>query len=643
MAVDLLSSVWPEWQIEEKPLGIGSYGIVYKAVRRDHNVESYAAIKVITIPQNDSEVDNLRAEGLSIEDTRTYLEGIVNDFVSEIRLMESFKGVQNIVSVEDYKVVEKTDELGWDIFIRMELLTPFMKYSADRTLSEPEVIKLGIDICSALELCAKRSVIHRDIKPENIFINQFGDFKLGDFGIARQLEHVTSSMSRKGTYNYMAPEVERGANYDARVDIYSLGIVLYRLLNKNRLPFLDTEKQMLNPTEREAAVRRRLDGEALPPPCNASAAMRDIILCACAPDPEDRFHSAKAMKKALQSVLESRYRDELDKTVSVRRAEPNRDLDRTTSVRKAPQERGQEHRASSARVSQKKSGRKRDVGVFGQRKTVITLLILILALLDIVLLVFILPRITGHEHEWQPATCTEPETCSVCGKTRGDAAGHDWSVWQQELAPSCVAPGRLIRYCLTDPSHTETQEIPMVDHQYAEATYDAPRTCVFCGAQTGSSLPKLSSLTPSRQSPSGGLVTYTYNDKFSYDYNGVTTYRLRDNLGNEYDEVIAGAGGNQENWNEYHVAGQYKYISGVVFLNYRNRSNTAKNVRLTINCYDSSGALLFTGYDSGIVQKGVNPMPFTLDITGVEYIRVSIYGDEFLRLGKCCLCPISET
>ena len=241
MTVDVLRQVWPEWQIEGKPLGKGSYGVVYKAVRRDHNVESYSAIKVISIPSDPSEIDSLRSEGMDAYATRTYLEGIVNDFVSEIQLMESLKGVQNIVSVEDYKVVERTGEIGWDIFIRMELLTPFNTYTGGRKLTESEVIKLGCDNCSALEICAQRNIIHRDIKPENIFINDFGHFKLGDFGIARKMENMAGGLSQKGTFNYMAPEVTNSNNYDARVDTYSLGIVLYRLLNGNRLPFLDTE------------------------------------------------------------------------------------------------------------------------------------------------------------------------------------------------------------------------------------------------------------------------------------------------------------------------------------------------------------------------------------------------------------------
>lgn len=331
--MEVLKKIWPEWEIEGKPLGKGSFGVVYKAVRRDHNVESYAAIKVISIPADPAEVTALRSEGMDLNATRTYLQGIVDDFVSEIQLMESLKGIQNIVSVEDYKVVERVGEVGWDICIRMELLTPFSDFIVDRKLTEKQVIKLGLDICTALEICAKRNIIHRDIKPENIFLNSFGHFKLGDFGIARKMENVTGELSQKGSPNYMAPEVANRSEYDSRVDIYSLGIVLYRLLNENRLPLLRAETAM-NPNERRNAVERRIRGEALPAPCEASPEMADLILRACAFDPNRRFASATEMKRALISVANGTYQmaggDSLDKTAAVRKTAS--DLDGTATM-----------------------------------------------------------------------------------------------------------------------------------------------------------------------------------------------------------------------------------------------------------------------------------------------------------------------
>lgn len=300
MATPDLQHVWPEWTIE-KQIGRGTFGTVWQAVRQSGDLTSRAAIKLISIPQDPYELEALRSDGLDLQASRTYLKRIVEDFVNEIRLMESFKGTQNIVSIEDYKVIERTDVLGWDIYIRMELLTPFSTYLCDRKMTQEDVIQLGCDICTALELCGRRNIIHRDIKPENIFVNSFGSFKLGDFGTARNMESLTGGLSQKGTFNYMAPEVVSGCDYDARVDVYSLGLVLYRLLNNNRLPFI-SEKQLLSPAERRNAFDRRIRGEQLPPPSGASENLAKVILKACAFRPEDRYENAAQMRTALQAL-----------------------------------------------------------------------------------------------------------------------------------------------------------------------------------------------------------------------------------------------------------------------------------------------------------------------------------------------------
>ena len=301
-----INTPWPEWKFV-RTLGSGAYGVVYEAVRTSQGVESRAAIKQISIPQNPSEVDALRDEGFGQAESHAYFEGIKNEFIGEIELMETFKGVSNIVSVEDYAVREKPDGYGWDISIRMELLTPISQYLEMHPLYESDVIQIGIDICTALDRCSERNVIHRDIKPANLFVNSFGDYKLGDFGIARKLDHLSSGLSYKGTFNYMAPEIAgRASSYDATVDIYSLGIMLYQFMNRLRLPFLDTSGAPLTHSMMDEALRRRLDGERLPVPCNASPEFAAIILRACEYEPGMRFHSAGEMKKALLSLQNMR-------------------------------------------------------------------------------------------------------------------------------------------------------------------------------------------------------------------------------------------------------------------------------------------------------------------------------------------------
>lgn len=305
---DIIRSVWPEWSIEAQ-LGTGSYGKVYEAVRRDAFLESRAAIKVISVPSSSAEIDALRSAGASLRETQTYIDHAVEGFVKEIQLMKSLQGNSNIVSVEDYKVIKNDDGIGYQIFIRMELLVPFNTYlEYKHVLPEEEVIRLGCDICSALESCGKYNIIHRDIKPENIFIHEKeGHFKLGDFGVARTVENMTGALSRQGTPFYMAPEVNTGTHYDHRADLYSLGLVLYGLLNNNRPPFLNRQDDFLNPDKRQDAIERRLQGEALPAPCSASPEMADLVLRACAFYPDGRFASAAQMKQALESVRDHTY------------------------------------------------------------------------------------------------------------------------------------------------------------------------------------------------------------------------------------------------------------------------------------------------------------------------------------------------
>ena len=200
----------------------------------------------------------------------------------------------------------------------------FRSVLRERRMTEREVIRLGIDICNALDLCEEKHIIHRDIKPANIFVNDKTPrhvfYKPGDFGVARNLASLTQGLSKKGTPNYMAPEVVNGKPYDHRADIYSLGITLYRLLNGNRLPLVAASD--ITPTMRENAVARRLGGEKLPPPENASRGLTKAVLKACEYRPEDRYDSAREMKQALEAALynnmeNSPVEDDQDKTVYI--------------------------------------------------------------------------------------------------------------------------------------------------------------------------------------------------------------------------------------------------------------------------------------------------------------------------------------
>ena len=296
------AQVLGDWNIVSC-LGAGSYGKVFEIERSEFGQTYRAALKVITVPQSSAEVRSVISEGMSVSQAEAYFHGIVEELMHEFSIMFKLKGTANIVSCEDLRVLEHPDGIGWDILIRMELLHPLLPYVYQHPMARRDIIRLGIDICKALELCQRYNIIHRDIKPENIFISDNGDYKLGDFGIARTIERTTSGLSQKGTYSYMAPEVYAGREYGFSVDTYSLGLVLYRMLNKNRGPFLPQPPEAITFSSREQALARRMSSEPLPRPFYGEGRLGEIVLKACAFDPKDRYSSPQQLRQELEAIL----------------------------------------------------------------------------------------------------------------------------------------------------------------------------------------------------------------------------------------------------------------------------------------------------------------------------------------------------
>ena len=348
MDKELPVSAWPEWKIIEK-IGEGSFGKVYKAQRTERGKSFYSAIKIINIPGSQSELNSVRSETGDDQAARQYFQNLVEECIQEISTMEYFRGNSYIVSVEDFKVMEYLDAIGWEISIRMEYLTSFMDCCAEKQLTENEVIQLGLDLSKALEYCRKLNIIHRDIKPENIFVSRFGDFKLGDFGIARELERTMSGFSKKGTYSYMAPEMYKGEKYDSGVDIYSLGIVLYKLMNHNRLPFMNLEKQFITYRDKENALTRRMSGEQMEPPAEAGGLFAQIILKACAFDPAKRYQTPEEFYRDLDDLKHGRMTGRAQKTSEIKQKDRPAP---TSSGETEPKSRSQAYKTATVQPKQ---------------------------------------------------------------------------------------------------------------------------------------------------------------------------------------------------------------------------------------------------------------------------------------------------
>ena len=292
--------LWPGWETV-RLIGRGSFGAVYEIRRPLGQGWEHAAVKHIQIPPDEGEIDRLRSEGYDEQSITRRFAAYLQDFMEEYGLMARMKGCANIVYCDDVRHIRTDDGPGWDLYIKMELLTPLTK-ALDAVHPEEQATRVGRDLCRALAFFEKQKVLHRDIKPQNIFVSADGTYKLGDFGVARTLEGSASASMRTGTERYMSPEVYQSTHYDARADQYSLGLVLYWLLNERRLPFLPLPPQVPLRREEEQAQSRRLKGEPLPAPKNGSAALKRIVLRACAFDPMDRYASAEEMLRELEQL-----------------------------------------------------------------------------------------------------------------------------------------------------------------------------------------------------------------------------------------------------------------------------------------------------------------------------------------------------
>ena len=289
---------WPGWETKEI-LGWGSYAAVYEIQRVIFGHTEKAAMKVISLPKHETELEEMRSEGLDDKGIQRVLQDKLEKIVSEYLLMRKLNGCSNVVNCDDVRFQRKETGLGWEIFIKMELLTPLAK-ALELRPREDEVYRVGKDLCKALLLCKRHNILHRDIKPANIFLSDNGDYKLGDFGIAKTVEKTVGG-TKIGTFEYMAPEVYNNKPYGPRADIYSLGLVLYWLLNERRTPFLRLPPEVPTSSEKDEAKQRRFRGEQIPPPCHGGDTLKRIVLRACAYDPGERYQSPEEMLRDLET------------------------------------------------------------------------------------------------------------------------------------------------------------------------------------------------------------------------------------------------------------------------------------------------------------------------------------------------------
>lgn len=301
----------------EEEIGVGGFGTVYKVCKKNQSGTYIRALKHISLPTRKQYNDVLHSMGGDYSKADDYFADILKDIVHEIRILNDLteKGVRNVVWYYENQIDEHKSPLRYDIYILMEYLTPFSDYIIKNDITLRNIIKMGKDILTALIECHKNNIIHRDIKEDNIFVANDGTYKLGDFGVSKKLQDRSMAESMKGTPNYIAPEVYLGKEqYDNTVDIYSLGIVLYKLLNYNRNPFMPRYPDTYNSDDEDKAFEKRMKGDVPSLPQNASERLGQVITKAIL-SKNDRYRNAKEFYDELVKVEATISNDELNKVI----------------------------------------------------------------------------------------------------------------------------------------------------------------------------------------------------------------------------------------------------------------------------------------------------------------------------------------
>ena len=296
--------LWGKWTVKRK-LGEGSFGAVYEAESEKFGNKSSCAVKFISFKNAEMLQGVNQEETLSPEELEQLKIEEAKKNVREAVLMEKLQGRDHIVTIYDYDIFPGKSTT--DVIIRMEQLMNLNDYMKLHEQDSEEqlkktVIKLGIDIGKALEDCEKEQIVHRDIKPDNLFVNKNGTFKLGDFGLSRKMSKSASFSLRKsaGTPLYMAPEaLGWGNKTDYLSDIYSLGIVMYQLLNDGNIPFVSDMKDFV---EVDDAIGKRADREEIIAPKHDDGQLWKIIQKACQYKKEDRYQSAVEFRREVERI-----------------------------------------------------------------------------------------------------------------------------------------------------------------------------------------------------------------------------------------------------------------------------------------------------------------------------------------------------
>ncbi len=254
-------------------------------------------VKVISIPADQGKLDGLLLAGAfqGKEDAQKYFGLLADDAVREAALLGQLSQEPGFAGYDRWQKVQMPEpDTGWDVYLAAPYRKTLERFLRRNPMTHLAAVNLGLDICEALSACRRAGYLYVNLRPENICLTGDRAYEICDLGFIEMKGLSRASLPDRYISAYTAPEiVDAFSSPNATLDVYALGMILYKLYNGGVLPFED-----------------RAPETALPSPAYADYEMAQIILKACDPSPASRYLEPEQMRQALVEYMQRNGADD---------------------------------------------------------------------------------------------------------------------------------------------------------------------------------------------------------------------------------------------------------------------------------------------------------------------------------------------
>lgn len=254
---------------------------------------SEASFWVVEFPVSADDYFVLCENGMTEEQAVDFFRQAAEDFIGSIRKQTENESENNLLHIEESDITVSDDGRCSTVMLLTKQVYSLQAYFSRHYMDAEDVVRLGIQMCKAVMAIKANELPCRLLTVDNIFVDFDKNFYLGCFG-------------NEADIRFQSPEEHRGEQTVYNADVHSIGVIMYTLLNDNRLPLLPPNVTIPTESEIAAAVQNRHAGVPLPPPRHSSAALSGIVLKACAYKAKARFTGTDELKNTLESLRSGR-------------------------------------------------------------------------------------------------------------------------------------------------------------------------------------------------------------------------------------------------------------------------------------------------------------------------------------------------